>query len=72
METTKIAVYVADEEASKFLLFQEHFDVFSTLLESQVFEQKNATILLDFDYLGVLQSVRRNDYLYSKKHVVPN
>jgi len=69
METTKVAVFIPDQEAAKFLLFQEHFDVFTTLLESDVFSQKNATILLDFDYLGVLQNIRRNDYLYSRRHL---
>lgn len=65
---TKVAIYVPDEDATKFLLFQQYYDPFTVLVDNNVFEQKSATILLDFDHLGILQSVRRNDFLYSRKH----
>lgn len=62
---TKIPVYMPDEEVQKFLVFQKHYKPISILVENQVFEQKNATILLDFDKDGVLKSVRRQDYLFT-------
>lgn len=63
----KIALYVPDEEAKQFLLFQQYFDPISILVDQKVFEQKNALVTLFFDHLGVLQSVKRDDYLFSRK-----
>lgn len=64
----KIAVYIVDEDAKKFLLFQEHYDLFSLLLERGVFNQRNCTVSLDFDKDKTLQSIRRADFLYSRRH----
>lgn len=64
---TKIAIYIPDEEAKKFILFQKYFDPFSLLVEKKVFEQKNASISLHFDNQGILQSINREDILYSKR-----
>lgn len=64
---TEIAVYIPDEDAKKWLLFQQYYEPFNLLAEKQVFEQKNATILLDFDHFGKIQAIRRNDFLYSVK-----
>lgn len=63
----KIAVYIPDNEAKQFLIFQQYFIPINILIEKKVFEQKNATILLDFDKYGNMQSIRRNDLLYSKR-----
>lgn len=70
METNKVAIFVADPDVTKWLLFQQFYDPFTLMVEKQVFGQKNATILLDFDHLGILQTIRRNDFLYSRKHEV--
>lgn len=67
METTEITIFATNDMAKKFLIFQKYFDVFNVLLESKVFEQKKATVTLDFDHEGVLQSVRRADFLYTRK-----
>lgn len=67
METENIAIFIPDEDAKKFLLFQEHYDIFTLLLEKGVFTNKNATILLDFDKFGELKSIRRNDFLFSTR-----
>lgn len=64
----KTTVYLIPSEVTQFLLFQQYYQPFSLLVDRQVFEQKNATVLLDFDHLGVLQTIRRNDSLYSRKH----
>lgn len=63
-----IPIFLPDADAKLFLVFQENFDTFATLIEADVFTQRNATILMDFDSGGVLQNIRRNDYLYSRKH----
>jgi hypothetical protein len=62
-----IPVYMPDEEVKRFLVFQQHYQPISILVDNGVFEQKNATILLDFDKDGVLKSVRRQDYLFSAR-----
>lgn len=69
METKpiEIAIYIPDADAAKWLLFQQHYEPFSIMAERQVFEQKNATVSLDFDRYGKLQAIRRNDFLYSVK-----
>ena len=63
-----IAIFIPDEDAKKFLLFQEHYNLFSLLLERNVFNQKNCAITLHFDSQGKLQVIQRADYLYSAKH----
>lgn len=71
MESTnkvQIAVYIPDEEAKKWILFQKHYKEFNLLIEKGVFEQKSAAISLHFDHLGVLQTIQRADFLYSRKH----
>ncbi len=64
----KIAIYIPDEEAKKFLLFQQHYELFTLLLDKKVFEQKNASVILNFDHLGDLQTIERNDFLWSARH----
>lgn len=66
----EVAVYLPDETAKKFLLFQEYFDTFSILIDRGVFQQKNAAISLHFDNNGTLQTIQRADFLYSRKHEV--
>lgn len=66
----KIAIYVLDADAAKFLLFQEHYDTFSLLLNKGVFNQKNAAVTLHFDHNGSLATIQRADVLYSSRHKV--
>lgn len=63
----EITIFATDDTAKKFLLFQKYFDIFNVLLENNIFEQKKATIALNFDHNGILQSVQRADFLYTKK-----
>lgn len=73
METTKpklpekIPVYLPDAEVKQFMVFQEFYAPIVLMIESDVFKQKNATILLDFDKFGVLRSIRREDMLYTSR-----
>jgi len=64
----EVAVYMPDAEARQFLLFKKHFDVFEVLVAANVFDQKNASITLNFDNHGILQVVERKDRLYSRRH----
>lgn len=63
----KIPVFIPDVEAKQFLIFQQYYEPFVLLIEKKVFEQKNATVSLDFDKLGVLRAIRRQDFLYSSR-----
>lgn len=65
----EIAIYIPNEEAKKWLLFQQHYDTFMTLVERGVFNQKSATVTLRFDHLGVLQDIHTDYLLYSRKHM---
>lgn len=67
-EVTKIAVYIPDEDAQKFLLFQRYFNEFSLLVDSGVFEIKNGSATLHFNKRGELLAINRADVLYSKRH----
>lgn len=64
----EIKVFLPDADAQKWLLFQEYYDLFSLLLERGVFNQKNGAVSLHFDQNGVLQTIQRADFLYSRKH----
>jgi len=64
----QIAVYVADQEAAKFLLFQEHFEPFSIMLDADLFSIRNGSATLHFDNNGTLQTINRSDVLYSRRH----
>jgi hypothetical protein len=64
----EITIFLTEEEATKFVLFQKHYSDFMLMIEKGVFDQKNATIMLDYDSNGVLQTIRRNDFMYSKKY----
>lgn len=68
MDNPKIIdIYIPDEDAQKFILFKKYFDVFSILLEKGVFNQKSASVHLNFDHLGTLQTIQREDMMYSRK-----
>lgn len=64
----QIAVYIPDEEAAKFLLFQEHFEPFSIMLDANLFTIRNGSATLHFDSSGTLQAINRSDVLYSRRH----
>lgn len=63
----KIDIYIPNEEAQQFLLFKQNYEKFIIMLSSGVFNQKSATILLDFDASGELRGIRRQDSLYTYK-----
>lgn len=60
-------IHLTDADAEKFLLFMEHYDKFTVLLEAGVFNQKKCTIALNIDHNGVLNSIQRADFLYSRQ-----
>lgn len=67
----KIAVYIPDNEASQFLLFQQYFEPFSLCVDNGVFDIRNGSAILHFDANGTLQAINRADVLYSRRHSYP-
>ncbi len=64
----KIAVFIPDQEAQQFLLFQQHFEPFSIMIEANLFSIRNGSATLHFDSSGTLQTINRSDVLYSRRH----
>lgn len=60
-------IELTEEDAAKFVKFMEYYDMFNLLLRSNVFEQKRATIALNFDHNGILKSIQRADFLFTDK-----
>jgi hypothetical protein len=65
-DNKKAAIWLSDADSLKFKQFLEHYEVFSILMSSKVFEMKNANVTLNFDGEGSLRTVTRNDVLYRK------
>jgi len=64
----KTTLFVVPAEAAMFLVFQQNYDTFSTLADAGTFSIRNGSATLHFDSAGVLQTIERRDYLYSRKH----
>lgn len=62
-----IAVYMPDEEAQRYLIFKENYNVICLLIEKGVFKQKSAAITLNFDGKGLLQNIERRDFLFNRR-----
>lgn len=65
----KIPLYIADEEATKFIVFQQYYEPFMLLVEHDVFSIKNGNATLNFNKYGELVAIHRADVLYSKRHL---
>lgn len=66
-EIIKIPVFMIDEEAKKFIEFQQHYEFFRLLIDKKVHLQKGAAITLHVDNKGQIGSITRNDVLYLSK-----
>lgn len=54
---SNVVVELTAIEASKFVEYQRHRQLFLTLLEAGVFETKNGTATLSFNHEGMLMEV---------------
>jgi hypothetical protein len=68
MNKIEVAVYIPDEDASKWILFQQYYDPFTVMVNHGVFGVKNGSVALHFDHEGVLRAINRADILYSRKY----
>jgi hypothetical protein len=61
---TKITL--SDKDAALFLEFQEHYQTFSTLRDSGVFEIRNGIAQLNFDSNGTITDIDCNFKLFKR------
>ncbi len=72
MKQTMTKIILSDLDVIKFKLFLKHYDLFTTLIDSEALNQKSANIILSFNHDGILSLVRREDILFSKKFANQN
>ena len=60
----EITIFLTPIDAEKYKQFLQYYDIFTFLLEKKVFEQKGASIVLNFDNKGQIGSITRSDVLY--------
>jgi hypothetical protein len=63
----KTAIFLIPAEVNQFLLFREHYDIFSTLIDARIYEVKNGNITINFDHEGTLMTVVRNEIVFKRK-----
>lgn len=63
----KVAIFVPDEDAKKFLLFQQHYDAFSTMLEQGVFDSRSSSVTLHFDQSGDLGAIDKTTHAWNSR-----
>ena len=56
-----------NEDAKKFLLFQQNYDLFSLLVDKGVFSIRNGSATLNFDANGTITTISRADMLYNRR-----
>ena len=66
-DSNKIAIYIPDDDAKKFLLFQEYYQEFTLLVEAGVFKIRNGSAVIHFDKRGEVKAINRSDILYSAR-----
>lgn len=71
-EIKEITVYLDEEQAKQFVLFQKHYRFFSLLIDKKVFNQRGAEVSLHFDSKGSLNQITRKDLLFSSKYDFDN
>ncbi len=64
----EITIFLTESDAAQFKNFQKYYAEFMLLVNKGVFDQRNGAVTLHFDSNGILQTIQRADYLYSKKH----
>ncbi len=67
MKSNLVTVFMTNEEAEMFKLFMQYYDTFELLVAKDVFNQRSASISLNFDPNGILQTIQRNDFLFHRK-----
>lgn len=64
MKNDTITLILTAVETERWKEFQKHYELFNFLLEKKVFDQKGASIVLNFNNTGGIGSITRSDVLY--------
>lgn len=62
----QVTIFLTPIDAELFKKFQKHHMLFKFLIEKGVFDQKNASIMLNFDNNGDIGSIERHDLLFTR------
>lgn len=68
---TTVTLLLPEEEAKKWVMFQQYYDVFSLMVDRKVFEIKGGNATLHFDAEGQLQAINRSDTLWNRRFDIP-
>lgn len=62
-----VSVEMTEDEASRFIAYQQYHDIFNVLLDNGVFDTKNGSVVLHFNFQGQLMKIDRNQILFLLK-----
>lgn len=63
----QVTIFLTPIDAELFKKFQKHHTLFKLLVERGVFDQANASVMLNFDEHGEISTIQRQDFLYSAR-----
>lgn len=66
----EITIFISDQEAIQFRLFQQHYSQFMLMVNKGVFQVRDGSVEVHFDHTGTIQKIDRHDPLYDSKHTV--
>lgn len=61
----KIAIFIPDDEAKQFLLFQKHYELFAALEKSGALNIGYGNCVINFAG-GVVQNISKNEVVYKR------
>jgi hypothetical protein len=67
MEKNNITIFLNEEEAKRWLVFQKNYDLFMLLVERGVFDIRNGSATLNFNPTGQITTIQRVDMLYNAR-----
>jgi len=62
----EMVVYMSEEQAALFILFQKHYDNIAYLLSQGVFGFGPGNIVLAFDPEGRIKTIKKETFVYRK------
>lgn len=63
----EITIFLTENDAIQYRLFQQHYKTFMLLMNKGVFDIRKGNAILSFDHEGILQTIRREDFMYSRE-----
>ena len=61
---------LSDAEAELFLLFREHQDIYTVLLNAGVFNVRNGSVEIHFDSEGTLSNIAKHEVVFKRQKIV--